>query len=897
MHKSFCFAAVALARIDNRLGSWKGVARTLLCLLPVAGAAAAAAAQTTTISGTVYDPRTTNALPLPNVLVYATTAPVAALPAGVQCLTYQAPTGVVSYAYTAVDGTFTLANIPENATYTVVIQAGKWRRQFPNEEVGANPLTGLVLNMPANQTEGDIPKIAIVTGSVDGVECVLLHMGIASSEFTDDTGSVNPNGRIHLYQGDGNPGAEISASTPAESTLTGNPATLDGYDMVMFPCQGGLFLQAQNPLANLVNYANAGGRVFTTHYSYVYLDPESPIDAQFAPVADWTTTTEKDIDSGVGTIATNFSDGATLAQWLQNAGATVAGSMNQINIGTLRTDVSGVIAPTQSWLTLNSAAYPGETGNPVMQMTFNAPVGAPAANQCGRVMFNDYHVINLPSVSGMVFPSECPAESGMSAQEEMLEYALFDLSTFVQPVVVPTLSVTFNPSPLIVKSGDTADQVTVSVTNTSATTEIASSAILTFNVPQQVTVTGMTDSAGGWTCMVGTLTCIRNGSLAANVTDSVTLTLSVGAYTTLASYAGQLTATVSSVTFSSNVTAQDNVIYQQRPQINWATPAPIVYGTALSAMQLDASSPVAGSFTYSPAAETVLGVGQQTLTATLTPTDTTDYITGTATVTLNVIPAVATVSLSTSANPVFAMNSIAFTASLPAYASTQTGTIAFYDGSTPIGTATIAEGSATITTSALAAGQHLITAAYSGDSDYGPGTSIELTENVQDFTLTFVAGGSSGASVSAGGMASYSLVLTPVNGTTMPAAVNLSAPNIPVGMVPTFSPDAVEAGSGTTVVTLEVALPENAADARSRRLLGGGVLPVALGLILLPFASKVRRGRGGLTGLMVLAALSAALALGMAGCGVKLSPENFSFNVTATSGSLSHTVTAHLTVK
>ena len=46
----------------------------------------------------------------------------------------------------------------------------------------------------------------------------------------------------------------------------------------------------------------------------------------------------------------------------------------------------------------------------------------------------------------------------MSAQEEMLEYALFDLSTFVQPVVVPTLNVTFNPSPLIVKAGDAADQ-------------------------------------------------------------------------------------------------------------------------------------------------------------------------------------------------------------------------------------------------------------------------------------------------------------------------------------------------------------------------------------------------------------------------------------------------------
>jgi hypothetical protein len=48
---------------------------------------------------------------------------------------------------------------------------------------------------------------------------------------------------------------------------------------------------------------------------------------------------------------------------------------------------------------------------------------------------------------------------------------------------------------------------------------------------------------------------------------------------------------------------------------------------------------------------------------------------------------------------------------------------------------------------------------------------------------------------------------------------------------------------------------------------------------------------------MVLAALSAALALGIMGCGAKLSSENFSFNVTAASGSLSHSVTAHLTVK
>jgi hypothetical protein len=876
MRRFFRLFVFPFAHIDISKRRYADVVRILLWMLPAV--CGIVAAQTTTISGKVYDPRTTNALPLPNVLVYATTSEVAALPAGVQCLTYQAPTGVVSYAYTAVDGTFTLPNIPENTTYTLVIQAGKWRRQFPNEEVGTNPLTGLVLNMPANHTEGDIPMIAIVTGKVDGVECVLLHMGIDPAEFTDDTGSVNPSGRIHLYQGGGNPGAEISASTPVESTLTSNSSTLAGYDMVMFPCQGGEYVQPASPLANILSYANAGGRLFTTHFSYVYLDSEEPVDAQFAPVADWTTTREQQINSGVGTVSTNFSDGATLAQWLQNAGATVAGSMNQINISTLRTDVGGVIAPTQSWLTLNSGAYPGQSGNPVMQMTFNTPVGAPAASQCGRVMFNDYHVINVAQATGTIFPNECPAEAAMSAQEEMLEYALFDLSTFVQPVVVPTLNVTFNPSPLIVKSGDTADPVTVNVTNTSTTTEIASSAILTITVPPQISVTGMTDSTGGWTCTVSTLTCTRNGSLGANVTDPVNLTLNVGNYTTLASYTGQVTATVSSVTFSSNVTAQDNVIFQQRPQINWATPAPIVYGTPLSATQLDASSPLTGSFAYSPVAGTVLSVGQQTLNATFTPTDTTDYISATATVTLAVLPAIPAIALSASANPVFMTNAVSFMASLPSYASSQTGTMTFYDGATAIGTANISGGSATITTTALAAGSHSITAAYSGDSNYGPGTSSTLTENIQDFTLTFADAASGTASVPAGGRAEYRLVITPVGGATLPAGVTLAVPNVPVGMATIFSPASLEAGSGTATVRLEVTLPEASTVERPCVPLGGGALPVALGLILLPFAGKMRRGRAGLTRLVVVAALSGALALGMIGCGgAKLSAENFSF--------------------
>jgi hypothetical protein len=223
--------------------------------------------------------------------------------------------------------------------------------------------------------------------------------------------------------------------------------------------------------------------------------------------------------------------------------------------------------------------------------------------------------------------------------------------------------------------------------------------------------------------------------------------------------------------------------------------------------------------------------------------------------------------------------------------------MAFFDGATQIGVATIAGGSATITTTGLAAGAHSITAAYSGDSNYGPGSSSTLTENIQDFTLTFAEGASGTASVPAGGRAEYRLVITPVGGATLPAGVTLAVPNVPAGMATIFSPATLAAGSGTATVTLEVTLPEASAVERSRGPLGGGALPVALGLILLPFAGGMSRRRAGLTRLVAVAALSAALAVGMMGCGAKLSAENFSLTVTAASGSLSHSVTAQLTVK
>jgi Flp pilus assembly CpaE family ATPase len=80
------------------------------------------------------------------------------------------------------------------------------------------------------------------------------------------------------------------------------------------------------------------------------------------------------------------------------------------------------------------------------------------------------------------------------------------------------------------------------------------------------------------------------------------------------------------------------------PTVTWPAPEAIVYGSALGAEQLNASSTVAGSFVYKPAAGTILGAGQQSIKAIFTPEDGTNYLAAQVSVALTV--AKATPSLS-----------------------------------------------------------------------------------------------------------------------------------------------------------------------------------------------------------------------------------------------------------
>jgi sugar lactone lactonase YvrE len=633
-----------------------------------------ASAQTTTISGTVYMPNGTNVLP--NALVYVTTSTPAALVSGancpgVNCLTASTavPSGVAIYTYTAVDGTFTLSNVSQSTTYTLVIQAGHWRRQF-SQEVGTTPITGLSLSMPSTHAQGDIPLIAIATGSKDAVECVFRDLGLNSNEVTDDTvaSGATFGGRIHLYKGDHSAGAEISSSTPLETALMGGTSTtsLGSYDMVMFPCQGSTTAESAAYIDNLLAYTSAGGRAFVTHDSRVWLNTSTTYQsATFSGVANWLASPVSTLnpDPGVATVNTSFTDGSTLAHWLYNggyangntAGAADTGTLGQVEISTLRWDLSGVNAPTQSWLTLNPDVT--TSSNPVMQFSFNTPFGAAAAAQYGRVLFNEYHVENVTESGNPIFPAECPTlTTAEIAQEKMLEYALFDLSNFVVPIVLPTVSIaiTTNPSDSVFMEGDTDDTITVAVTDTSETLALSNATALSVTLPAGLTATAMTDTDGGWICTVGTLSCTRTTTLAAGATDSVLITVSVAANATGGdpNTTSPISAVVSNPTFSSSVTTPLTLTLQQHAAVTWATPAAIADGTLLSSTQLNAVGNTAGTYVYSPVAGTALSPGSHTLSVTFTPANQDSYPgTGTATVTLVVNgPVAATASAPAATN-------------------------------------------------------------------------------------------------------------------------------------------------------------------------------------------------------------------------------------------------------
>jgi hypothetical protein len=442
------------------------------------------AGTTTTLTGTVraglqegatsWVPANTTPDPVPGVLVYVPTTAVTPFDSDpnnpqVQCQQCGADvTGTpLVETTTSFDGTFTLTNVPVSKSASagdkipVVIQLGRWRRQFAfTVSCGANPVPDL--NMPSTAAEGDIPLTAISTGSYDSIECVLLKMGVAQTEFTSyatwsaetPSGTAPKPGRVHIYTSkqastEGfniGPGA-VLAPQEDETVLMGagndaGPAngTYMKYDQILLPCWGDAFTKSAAELGNLIDYGNAGGRFFATHYSYSWLHGNGVLEgtAQWDPKANQNNTNP--FPGGqpfTGSVATNVpaSNPGLFVEWLNHVGALANGNPTgsppaapTVTIDEGRHDVDKVLGASTEWIDGTDPAPPSAAKSQMLlHFTFDMPIGQ--TSQCGHAIYSDFHVNGTQS-NGMMFPNECD-HNALTAQERILEYMIWDLASCV----------------------------------------------------------------------------------------------------------------------------------------------------------------------------------------------------------------------------------------------------------------------------------------------------------------------------------------------------------------------------------------------------------------------------------------------------------------------------------
>jgi hypothetical protein len=303
------------------------------------------------------------------------------------------------------------------------------------------PLAAAQTRLPTRQHEGhaldNIPLTAMVTGNVDQLECVLRKIGIAASEFTAPGGT----GRIRMYYENGvQKLTSGGANLPDANTLWDTQAHIDQYDMVIFACEGGHYDKTAGAKAIVKAYADKGGRVFSTHYSYTWLYNNTPWGCGDTCTTVGSTIGAWNLSAGsgttmTGTVDTSFPKGAAFSQWLDVVNASTAPGSNQITINDWRHDIDSVYpAPTaQRWIYGSGL---------VEHLTFNTPVGTAPDQQCGRVLFSDFHVTNASSLNGQYLFQSCSQTANLTAQEKVLEFMLFDLASCITPDVPPPPSCT-----------------------------------------------------------------------------------------------------------------------------------------------------------------------------------------------------------------------------------------------------------------------------------------------------------------------------------------------------------------------------------------------------------------------------------------------------------------------
>ncbi len=417
-------------------------------------------AQATTLTGTVYAPN--GQIPLSEAMVYVPARPPAPIIDGIECLRCedQDPDDILVGTVSGSDGSFELRNVPADVEFELVVQIGKWRRTVtisPVDPCTVRELQSHDTRLPRNRSEGHIPRIAVSTGAIDGLECVLLKAGVDESEFTRPSGD----GRIHLYRANGawpdrdlydscreydsvanyctSESLDNCTSDTCRDALAHNlyadQQTLDGYDMTVFACEYTKRPRSEEVRNRFREHVNHGGRAFLSHWSLDWLWNDSP-PYETDPLhstCDWTSDREGGLDMTANChparppceteafVDDSFDRGLEFSEWLDHVNASTASGV--LTIYEPRGHCLAVNHPGQQWVYTTELDHGGDT---VQQMTFETPLHAPEHEICGRVAYSAFHVSGGMNTIMEYFPRHC--QGPLTDQEKVLLFMMFDLA-------------------------------------------------------------------------------------------------------------------------------------------------------------------------------------------------------------------------------------------------------------------------------------------------------------------------------------------------------------------------------------------------------------------------------------------------------------------------------------
>jgi hypothetical protein len=716
----------------------------------------------------------------------------------------------LSFAITAVGSTS--SDSPQTVT---VENVGNAALDFPIPSSGNNPSIGM--NFTLNSGVSSACPLVSAGSSTAGTLVAGASCELPISFTPTPTGALT--GALLLADNNLNAGLPVFATqsillsgtttqvTPAINWATPAP-------IIYGTPLSGLQLNATSTVAGTLTYTPAAGTILTTGTQTltVTFTPTDSTDYRSA-----TTTVILTVNQSTPTIYWSapapITYGTALSGTQLNAVSVVAGTFAYSPAaGTVLT--AGTQTLTVTFTPTDTVDYTTATATVSLSVNQAIPIIAwpvPAAITYGTALSASQ--LNASSTVAGTFTYSPSAGTELTAGLETLTAIFTPTDTIDYPTATATVTLTVNkaipaitwttPSPITYGTALSAAQLNATSTVAGTFTYSPSAGAMLTAGTQTLTVTFTPTDTVDYTAGTATTTLLVNQAAPAlswasptipygtalsasmlnassTVPGSFAYSPAIGTVLTAGTHAVTLTFTPTDTLDYTTATASATVtVNRVAPAITWPTPAAITYGTALSGAQLNATSTIAGTFTYSPAAGTVLAPGLQTLTATFTPTDATDYTTATATVTLTVNKATPVITWATPA-------AINYGTALSATQLNATSSVA--------GTFTYSPAAGTV----LAAGAQTLSATLipTNVTDYTIATAtVTLTVNpAPSFTLSPSL---ASLTLSQGTSGKSTLAVVKLNGFS--GSVTLAASGLPSGVTASF---ATNPTTGSTVLTL-----------------------------------------------------------------------------------------------